>query len=166
MAFWHGAHSDKCLFQVIITGSTPVSLLESKWVLKLSRNFRTEENDHLHIYSLWYTPGCTEYVRDAKYINTRPTSHRFRFPSVVHAAIRTCPFKKRPFGTWTPHSFWPVPAVLLSNRVNPYQFCLMYERRYWDFYQYARDILQIYWSGHNGLLWFRSFIEFNQYIPL
>jgi hypothetical protein len=30
MAFWHGAHSDKCLFQLLIPGLTPVSLLESE----------------------------------------------------------------------------------------------------------------------------------------
>ncbi len=30
MALWHRAHSDKCFFQLLITGSTPFSLLDTK----------------------------------------------------------------------------------------------------------------------------------------
>jgi hypothetical protein len=30
MAFWRRAHSDKCFFQLLIPGLTPVSLLESE----------------------------------------------------------------------------------------------------------------------------------------
>ncbi len=30
MAFWHRGHSDECLFQLLIPGLTPVSLLESE----------------------------------------------------------------------------------------------------------------------------------------
>jgi hypothetical protein len=45
-------------FHLVILGLTPVSLPESEsWFekLKLSRNLQTQENDHLHIYSLWLT---------------------------------------------------------------------------------------------------------------
>jgi hypothetical protein len=41
------------LFQLLILGLTPVSLLKAKRGLKSSRNFWTPENKHLHIYSLW-----------------------------------------------------------------------------------------------------------------
>ncbi len=55
MAFWHRAHSDKCYFQLLIPGLTPVSLLESNLgFLKLSRNLHTPKNGSLHIHSLWY----------------------------------------------------------------------------------------------------------------
>ncbi len=36
MAFWHRAHSDKCIFQLLIPGLTPVSQLESESKLEIA----------------------------------------------------------------------------------------------------------------------------------
>ncbi len=48
-----GAPTQQFFFFII----TSVSLLESKRVLKLSRNLQTPENNHLHIYRLWLQWG-------------------------------------------------------------------------------------------------------------
>jgi hypothetical protein len=53
MTFWRRAQSDECFFLLLIPGLTLVSVLEANQGLKLSRNSRTPENDHFHIYMIY-----------------------------------------------------------------------------------------------------------------
>ncbi len=57
MALWHQAHSDKCFFQLLIPGLTPVSLLESVSGFDFVTRLVDTGKHHLHVYSLRaYTP--------------------------------------------------------------------------------------------------------------
>jgi hypothetical protein len=59
MAFWHQACSDKCFFQLLIPGSTPVSLLESKSGFEIVTQLKEPENvPSSHLLSMHTHQDC------------------------------------------------------------------------------------------------------------
>ncbi len=85
-------HMSIC-FQLIIPGSTPVSLRKANRGLRLSRNFRTPERDHHHhIYSL-----C-EYIFELDHVNLDYRSYASTANRTLNlVCINPCRHHNQPF---------------------------------------------------------------------
>ncbi len=125
MAFWHRAHSDKCFSQLLISGITPVALLESESGVEILTQRVDTKNDHLYIYSLCWTwdqlyqcilGTCWFPIYDKK-----KTLHFFckyhigNHFDVLYANILTCPTREDPTPLFKATASPTPPALLLGT---------------------------------------------------